>query len=50
MSRPCTSCMATLKDLEIENIFYTTNDGYVSEYIKNKERKYEKNKTFGIFN
>ena len=40
LARPCPSCMATIKDLGIKNIYYTTNDGYVYE-------KLEKNKVGG---
>ncbi len=35
MARPCPSCMAAIKDLGIRDIYYTTNDGYVHERIKN---------------
>ncbi len=35
LSRPCPSCMAAIKDLGIRNIYYTSNDGYVYEQIKN---------------
>lgn len=33
-SRPCPACMAMLKDLNVEKIFYTTEDGYVEEKFK----------------
>lgn len=33
-SRPCLSCMAMIKDLGIKKIYYTTDDGYVKEFIK----------------
>lgn len=33
ISRPCPSCMAMLKDNNIHNIFYTTDDGYCFEEI-----------------
>ena len=33
MCRPCKACMKAIKDLEIKNIYYTTNDGYVKEII-----------------
>lgn len=35
MSRPCPSCMAAIRDLGIRDIYYTTNDGYVHERLKN---------------
>lgn len=39
MARPCSSCMAAIKDLGIRDIFYTTNDGFAYERIENiKER------------
>jgi len=34
LSRPCSSCMAAIKDLGIKDIYYTTNDGYVHERIE----------------
>ena len=34
MSHPCPSCMAAIRDTGIENIYYTTDVGYVSEIIK----------------
>ena len=34
MSRPCPSCMAAIKDLGIRNIYYTTDDGFSHEIIK----------------
>ena len=37
LSRPCPSCMAAIKDLGIKDIYYTTNDGYAYERLKNKE-------------
>ena len=33
-TRPCPSCMAAIKDLGIKNIYYTTADGYVQEYLE----------------
>ncbi len=33
MSRPCPSCMAAIKDLEIKEIYYTSDTGYVYEQI-----------------
>lgn len=33
LSRPCPSCIKMLKDNNIHNIFYTTNDGYAQEDI-----------------
>ena len=33
LARPCPSCMAAIKDLGIENIYYTTNDGFAYEKI-----------------
>ena len=41
LSRPCPSCMAAIKDLDIRDVYYTTNDGYVYE-------KLEKNKVGGV--
>ena len=41
LSRPCPSCMAAIKDLDIRYIYYTTNDGYAYE-------KLEKNKVGGV--
>lgn len=38
MARPCPSCMAAIKDLGIKDIYYTSNEGYVSEHIENVER------------
>ena len=35
LSRPCPSCMATIKDLGIRDIYYTTNDGYSYERLEN---------------
>mgnify|MGYP000032344743 FL=1 len=35
MCRPCPSCMASIKDLFIKHIYYTSNDGYSYECIKN---------------
>lgn len=32
--RPCPSCMAAIKDLGIQNIYYTTNEGYAYEKIR----------------
>lgn len=37
LSRPCSSCMAAIKDLGIRDIYYTSNDGYVHEKIKRYE-------------
>lgn len=34
LSRPCPSCMAMLKDLNIKKIYYTTEDGFVEEKFK----------------
>lgn len=34
VSRPCESCMALIKKLGIKRICYTTDDGFVKEYIK----------------
>ena len=40
LAKPCPSCMAAIKDLGIRDIYYTSNDGYVYEYIeKDKERE-----------
>ena len=33
-SRPCSSCMALLRDLNIKKIMYTTEDGFAEEKIK----------------
>ncbi len=35
LARPCPSCMAAIKDLGIKNIYYTSNNGYIHEYIEN---------------
>lgn len=35
LSKPCTSCMAAIKDLGIRNIYYTSNEDYVYERIEN---------------
>jgi len=37
ISRPCPSCMAAIRDLGIKDIYYTTNDGYAHETVKNME-------------
>lgn len=34
ISRPCPSCMAAIKDLGIQNIYYTSNDGFIHEYLE----------------
>lgn len=34
-SRPCESCMKLIKELGINKIYYTTDDGYAVENIKN---------------
>ena len=34
LSRPCPSCMAAIKDLDIKDIYYSTNDGYAHERIE----------------
>lgn len=39
LARPCPSCMAAIRDLGIKDIYYTTNDGYAYEYIKNIKDK-----------
>lgn len=33
MCRPCSACMAAIKDMGIKNIYYTSNDGYCYECI-----------------
>lgn len=33
-SRPCSSCMAMLRELGIKKIYYTTEDGYAEEKFK----------------
>lgn len=38
-SRPCPSCMALLKELGIKKIYYTTEDGYVTEKIISNIKK-----------
>jgi len=35
MARPCSSCMAAIKDLGIKNIYYTTDSGFAHEKIEN---------------
>ena len=37
MARPCSSCMAAIRDLGVRNIFYTTNDGYAHEKLEKYE-------------
>lgn len=37
LARPCPSCMAAIRDLEIRNIYYTTNDGFAYEKLENKD-------------
>lgn len=37
LARPCKSCMALIKTLGIKKIHYTTENGYATEYIKEKE-------------
>ena len=34
LARPCPSCMAAIKDLDIQDIYYTCNDGYCYERIE----------------
>lgn len=34
LARPCPSCMAAIKDLGINEIYYTTNDGYSYEKLE----------------
>ena len=34
MARPCVGCMNLIKKLNIRNIYYTIDNGYVYEYIK----------------
>ena len=36
LARPCPSCMAAIKDIGIKNIYYTTNDGFSYERIKER--------------
>lgn len=33
LSRPCASCMALIRDLDIKNIYYTGENSYVSEVL-----------------
>lgn len=33
LARPCTSCMAAIRDLGIRDIYYTTNEGYSYEHL-----------------
>lgn len=35
ISRPCPSCMAAIKDLGIKHIYYTTDDGFSYENLRN---------------
>ena len=35
--RPCNACMAMLRDFGIEEVYYTTENGYAQERIKGKE-------------
>ena len=37
MARPCPSCMAAIKDIGINHILYTTNDGYAEELLNKEE-------------
>lgn len=39
LARPCSSCMAAIKDLGIRDIYYTSNDGYVHERIENNRKR-----------
>ena len=39
IARPCPSCMAAIKDIGIRDIYYTTDDGFAHERIKNYMRK-----------
>lgn len=39
MARPCSSCMAAIKDLGIRDIYYTTNDGFAYEKIDNNKKE-----------
>lgn len=34
MCRPCSSCLAAIKDMGIKNIYYTTDEGYVYEKLR----------------
>ena len=34
MARPCSACLAAIKDLGIRNIYYTTDDGFVHEKLE----------------
>lgn len=34
LSRPCPSCMAAIKDLGVQDIYYTTNDGFSYEHLE----------------
>lgn len=34
MARPCPSCMAAIRDLGIRDIYYTSNNGFVFEHLK----------------
>lgn len=38
IARPCLSCMAAIKDLGIQHIYYTTNDGFGYERLDTEER------------
>jgi deoxycytidylate deaminase len=33
LARPCSACMKAIRDLGIQNIYYTTDDGYCYERI-----------------
>ena len=37
IARPCSSCMAAIRDLGIKDIYYTTDNGYTYEKIYNVE-------------
>lgn len=43
LSRPCPSCMAAIRDLGIQHIYYTTDNGYIYERI---EQSMENNKVY----
>lgn len=34
LARPCKACMKLIKDIGIKHVYYTSNEGYVYEYIE----------------
>lgn len=40
IARPCPSCMAAIRDMGIQNIYYTTDEGFAYERIDRKDTLY----------